>query len=131
VRVASQSLPALLKSKPIFASFAAFTRRPTEQPVEVQCFHTGKVRPAADPKREKRERRAARRARKVARQMVIQRRRERAAAAMAELDAEDTAGFVTCSSQDAEGRTKMSKRSGNTKAHAVAARADWCLLTVR
>jgi hypothetical protein len=80
-------LPALLNTKPTFASLAAFTRRPTEQPVEVQCFKTGTVRPAADPKREKRERRAARRARKLAKQMVMQHRRERAAAAMAELDA--------------------------------------------
>ena len=42
----------------------------------------------ANPKREKRERRAARRTRKLAKRMVTQRRRERAAKAMAELDAE-------------------------------------------
>jgi hypothetical protein len=67
--------------------------------VEVQCFNTGRAVHAkseaektADAKREKRERRAARRTRKLARQMVIQRRRERAAAAMAEMDAEEAAG---------------------------------------
>ena len=42
----------------------------------------------AEAKREKRERRAARKARKIAKAIVMQRRRERAAAAMAELDAE-------------------------------------------
>jgi hypothetical protein len=83
-----ERLPALLSTKPTCASFAAFTKKPTEQPVEVTCFHTGRVRPAADPKQEKKERRAARKARKLARQIVMQRRRERAAAAMAELDAE-------------------------------------------
>jgi hypothetical protein len=75
-------------------SVAALTRRPTQQPVEVQCFNTGRVvrvkseaETAADTKSEKGERRAARKARKAAKAMVMQRRRERAAAAMAEMDA--------------------------------------------
>jgi hypothetical protein len=86
--------PAYLASKPTFESLAALTRRPAQQPVEVQCFKTGRVvrvkseaEKAADTKSEKRERRVARRAHKIAKAMVMQRRRERAAAAMAELDA--------------------------------------------
>jgi hypothetical protein len=87
-KVLFEKLPSYLASKPTLQSMAAFLRRPTEQPVEVQCFNTGMVKPAADPKPNKKERRAARRAHKVARARVMQRRRERAAAAMAEMDAE-------------------------------------------
>jgi hypothetical protein len=94
-KVFEERLPAYLASKPTFESLAALTKRPTEQPVEVQCFNTGRVvcaksevEKAADAKREKRERRAARKAQKVAKAMVMQRRRERAAAAMAEMDAD-------------------------------------------
>ena len=95
--IAMERLPTFLNAKPTFATFAAFTKRPTEQPVEVTCFKDpGRIVPvkseaekAADAKREKAERKASRRARKVAKQMVMQRRRERAADAMAELDAEE------------------------------------------
>jgi hypothetical protein len=92
-KISMERLPAFLNAKPTFETFAAFTRRPTEQPLEVQCFKTGRIvrvkseaEKVADAKREKRERRAARRARKAAKAMVMQRRRERAAAAMAEID---------------------------------------------
>jgi hypothetical protein len=65
----------------IVKSFAASSDMPVE-PQEVQSTDAEPY-----PKRERRERRAARRARKLAKQIVIQRRRERAAKAMAELDA--------------------------------------------
>jgi hypothetical protein len=59
-------LPVYLSSKPTFQSIAALTKRPTEQPVEVQGFNTGRVvrvnsdaEKAADATREKKERRAA------------------------------------------------------------------------
>ena len=98
-KVFQERLPAYLASKPTLESSAALIKRPTEQPVETQSFRTGRVVPVkseaektADAKREKRQRRAARKARKVAKAMVMHRRRERAAAAMAELDAERAAG---------------------------------------
>jgi hypothetical protein len=94
-KVFLERLPAYLNSKLTLASSAALTKRPTEQPVEVQCFNSGRLvrvksetEKAADAKREKRERRAARRTRKLAKQIVMQRRRERAAAGMAELEAQ-------------------------------------------
>jgi hypothetical protein len=92
-KVFQERLSAYLGSKPTFESLAALTRRPSQQPVKVRCFKTGRVvrvkseaEKAADTKRVKRERREARKARKVAKAMVIQRRRGRAAAAMAEFD---------------------------------------------
>jgi hypothetical protein len=97
--VFQERLPAHLSFKPTLGSIAALTKRPTEQPVKVQCFNTSRVvrvkpeaEKAADVKREKRGRRAARKARKAAKAVMMQRRRERAAAAIAELDAEKSVG---------------------------------------
>jgi hypothetical protein len=65
-KVFQERLPVYLSSKPTFQSIAALTKRPTEQPVEVQGFNTGRVvrvnsdaEKAADATREKKERRAA------------------------------------------------------------------------
>jgi hypothetical protein len=42
-KVFQERLPAHLSFKPTLESVAALTKRPTEQPVEVQCFNTSRV----------------------------------------------------------------------------------------
>jgi hypothetical protein len=82
-KVFQERLPAHLSFKPTLESVAVLTKRPTEQPVEVQCFDNGCVarvkseaERAGDGKREKREQRAARKAREAGKGVVMQRRCE-------------------------------------------------------